>query len=132
MVVGGGRAAGSGVPPASGGGIREAVYCADATSDPVAETAGTAMPFSRRRQGMHDPSRQADAVPAVPVLAGTGREPGGLEGYRGLLSGNRQGTADSDWNSDGDGERDAEGVSGTVWFLIGTKSWRPPTTRRFP
>lgn len=65
--------------------------------------------------GVRDSPRQADAVPAVSILAGTGGEPRGVEARRQTLSGHRTRSAGADWDGAGMGGGDEAGVSGDLW-----------------
>src|SRR5215472_1475073 len=63
---------------------------------------------------MRDSSRQADTVPALPLLAGVARKQKRVEEDRAVLSRHRQRSADSDRNRACAGRRDAPGLSAAL------------------
>src|SRR5205085_7590308 len=107
---GGGSGADGGVHRHDCRGLREALRLPHGASDAAEGAARGLLPVFRGER-LLDPSSQADAVPHIPVLAGAGGKPAGVEEDGALLPWDRAGTADSNRERESASGRDAPPVA---------------------
>src|ERR1035438_8164019 len=121
LPVGGGPGACRRVHRDECGRIRTQVRLPHAKPYAVARAAGRGRSLPARWR-LRDPSGEAGPVPDFPVLARVSGPPAGMGENGRVLSGNRQGPADSNQKRAGTGGGDAAGASQTVRALDLTRS----------